>query len=244
MKAVGPLHRAQAPSHYTYGSHSAMFVGFTPGLSSVKQSVLNPKFGKLFKLVGAGFPGKGTESYELTGRNIIEGFKDRGFVTIGTGAVGWFNPTTPTGLHLTDSFEHFFYPGDSHSLARQIDWLSAQIAETDGDVFAFLNVGETHVPYYHVGAAWSEADNPCVPFQTIDRSIECRERQRKCCEFIDAQLALLLEYFQDSTILICSDHGDCWGEDGLWEHGISHSCTLTVPLLVRVRGKPVSRDNE
>jgi len=26
LKAVAPLHRAKAPSHFTYGSHAAMFV--------------------------------------------------------------------------------------------------------------------------------------------------------------------------------------------------------------------------
>ena len=32
--------------------------------------------------------------------------------------------------------------------------------------------------------------------------------------------------------------GDCWEENGLWEHGVSHPSTLTVPLLMRVRGVP------
>ena len=41
--------------------------------------------------------------------------------------------------------------------------------------------------------------------------------------------------FSDATIVLTADHGDCWGEDGLWEHGISHRRTLEVPLLMRVR---------
>ena len=236
MRRVGPVHQAQAPSYYTYGSHSAMFVGFTPGLCNLNQPVLNPKFGKLFKLVGAGFPGRGTEAYELVGRDIIEGFKNRGARTIGSGAVGWFNPTVPTGRHLTEGFDSFFYPQDTFSLGAQLDWLSAELENCDGDVFVFLNIGETHVPYYFSGAPWEIADNPCRPFQTVDRSEDCRLRQRLCCEFVDRTLEPLLNAFMNSTILICSDHGDCWGEDGLWEHGISHPCTLTVPLLIRVRG--------
>ena len=56
---------------------------------------------------------------------------------------------------------------------------------------------------------------------------------------MDEQLASLLERFARGTVFICADHGDCWGEDGLWEHGISHPATLTVPLLMRVRGVPV-----
>jgi len=40
--------------------------------------------------------------------------------------------------------------------------------------------------------------------------------------------------------VLTADHGDCWGEDGLWEHGISHRRTLEVPLLMRVQGQPLS----
>jgi hypothetical protein len=241
MKGVGALHRAQAPSYYTYGSHSAMFVGFTPGLADVALPILNPKFGKLFKLVGGGFSGKGTEAYELSGRNIVEGFKGRGFSTIGTGAVGWFNSSLATGRHLTESFDEFFYPGTTSALDLQLQWLAERVEgrQSGRDAFVFLNVGETHVPYYFKGAPWSEDDNPCVPFQTVDRSRDCRARQRLCCEFVDHAIGPLLDAFAQSTILVCGDHGDCWGEDGLWEHGISHPATLTVPLLVRVRGEPV-----
>ena len=69
-------------------------------------------------------------------------------------------------------------------------------------------------------------------------------RQRLCCEFADGMLRNLIAAFLQSTILICGDHGDCWGEDGLWEHGVSHRCTLTVPLVVRVRGMPVFADTD
>ena len=242
IRSVGPLHKAEAPSYFTYGSHSAMFAGFTPGLARLQQPILNPKFGKLFKLVGAGFPGKGTEAYELDGRTIVEGFTRRGFKTIGTGAVGWFNPDVPTGRHLSEHFERYFYPGNSYSLDRQLEFVANELKTAGGDVFVFLNVGETHVPYYFNGAAWVPDDNPCVPFQTANREAECRQRQQLCCEFADGMLRNLIAAFLESTILICGDHGDCWGEDGLWEHGVSHRCTLTVPLVVRVRGEPVFAD--
>ena len=239
MKAIGPLHRAQAPSYYTFGSHSSMFAGFTPGLAHSSKPILNPKMGKLFKLAGGGFGGHATSTYELSGRNIIEGFKTAGFPTIGSGAVGWFNSTVPTGRPLTESFDRFFYPGNTFSLRRQLVWMSEQLEQHRGDVFAFLNVGETHVPYYHEGAPWKPEDNPCVPFQKDDRSVDCRSRQLSCCEFVDRELGALLASFADSTVMICGDHGDCWGEDGLWEHGISHPATLTVPLLVKVRGQSI-----
>lgn len=242
LKAVGPLHRAYAPSHFTYGSHAAMFMGFTPGIPGAARPYVDPKFGRLFKIVGAGFPGKGPEAYALKGGNIIQGFSALGFDTVGTSPVGWFNPKVPTGQVLTRDFADFHYLGPAYwSIEEQVAWLLRRVeASSFESVFAFLNVGETHVPYYHKGAAWDPRDNPCVPFQTVDRSAECRERQRACVEHVDRVIAPLLERFSACTVVLCADHGDCWGEDGLWEHGISHEMTLAVPLLMRVRGQPVA----
>lgn len=234
LKSIGPCHRAMAPGNFTYGSHAAMFVGFTPGIGQRDEPFLNPKFGKIFKLVGAGFPGKGCEHITLVGRNIVDGFKARGYLTLGSGAVGWFDPATQTGQHLTQDFDRFYYPGNTWSLARQIDWLGRQLAGNSRPVFAFLNAGETHVPYYHEGAPWSRSENPCVPFGAANDAKLCRDRQRRCLEYVDRLLAPALAAFESATILVCGDHGDCWGEDGLWEHGFHHLKVLEVPLLFRL----------
>jgi len=129
MKKIGPLHKAMAPSNFTFGSHSSMFVGFTPGIADINKSFLNPKYGKIFKLVGAGYPGKGTEFLTLHGENIIQGFNNLGYDTIGTGAVGWFDPNTKTGKVLSKDFKHFFYPGNTYSIAKQIDWINSKIQD-------------------------------------------------------------------------------------------------------------------
>jgi len=234
LKAIGPLHRAMAPSYFTYGSHAAMFVGFTPGIAQRAEPFVNPKFGKLFKIVGGGFAGKGTEWVALTGRSIMDGLKLRGYRAIGSGAAGWFDPGSPTGSLLTADFDAFHFPGNTWSLRGQLTWIAEEIATAKQPVFTFLNVGETHVPYFHEGAPWSPDHNPCVPFGTNNDAALCRERQRACLEFVDRELAALLAAFRGETIVVCADHGDCWGEDGLWEHGISHEKTLEVPLLYRV----------
>jgi hypothetical protein len=78
LKAIAPFYKAQSPGYFTYGSHSAMFVGFTPDIAACAQTFFDPKFGKLFKLVGMGYPGKRTEGYALSGHNIIEGFNKLG----------------------------------------------------------------------------------------------------------------------------------------------------------------------
>lgn len=238
MRAVAPLHRAQAPSHFTYGSHAAMFVGFTPGIAA-PVPLLNPKNARVFRLSQGGSRGFGKPAFDLTGADIIDGFRNAGHATMGTAAMGWFNPETSVSRTLTGQFDHFFFAG-RRGVRLQADWIAAQMAEVaDRPIFAFMNIGETHVPYHFEGAPWSFKDNPCVAFQTVDRSAECRQRQIACVEYVDGVLSPLLQAFAGATVLLCADHGDCWGEDGLWEHGISHPKTLEVPLILRHRGQPV-----
>jgi hypothetical protein len=243
LSAVGPLHRAQAPSYFTYGSHAAFWMGFTPGVEGSAEPWLNPKAGKLFRMAFAGHAGQdGEQSFRLEGANIIEGFRRQGYCTIGSGAVDWFNTASETGSVLARPFERFQFAGNTWSLGDQLRWIEEQLAQVQKSKprFVFLNVGETHVPYWHEGADWDRWPSPCVPFGSEHCNAEdSARRQRACLEWIDQQLKPLLERFSAGTVLVCADHGDCWGEDGLWEHGISHPATLTVPLLMRVRGMPV-----
>jgi arylsulfatase A-like enzyme len=95
------------------------------------------------------------------------------------------------------------------------------------------------VPYYFQGAPWDVTDNPCVPFGEKNDANKCKDRQTKCLEFVDEKIGSLLEKFSESSILICGDHGDCWGEDGLWEHGIFHEKVFEVPLVIRLNSKSI-----
>src|SRR5581483_10925801 len=185
-------------------------------------------------MVGPGFAGGGREHFALAGRNIIDGFKRKGYLAVGSGAVDWFDTRTETGRQLTIDFDHFLFAGNSWSLEKQMEFFSTHLSSNHRPVFAFLNVGETHVPYYHAGADWEPSHYVCVPFGKENDAAECRRRQRLCLEFVDRQLATLLGAFAGSTVLVCGDHGDCWGEDGLWEHGIHHPKVYEVPLLFRL----------
>ena len=240
LNRVAPLERAWAPSHFTYGSHAAMFMGFLPSVRA-PVPLLNSKLAKLFRLGHAGWPGRDGEVFRLEGPSVIEGFRRLGYRCLGSGAAGWFNPSTETGQRLCGDFDAFFYPGATWHLDQQLAWLAEQVqlAGEEQPLLLFLNVGETHVPYWHQGALWDQHDNPCVPFQRANRRRDCRQRQRACLEHVDGLLAPLIEALLPATAVITADHGDCWGEDGLWEHGISHRRTLEVPLLMRVRGVPI-----
>lgn len=240
LKSIGKLYRAMAPGNFTYSSHAAMFVGFTPGVASLAEPFVNPKFGKIFRLVNGGSPSKRSDFMILEGTNIIEGLKRRGYLTLGSGAVGWFDPKTETGLNLTRDFDHFYYPRSSFSLNKQLDWIDSHLKDIKQPVFVFLNIGETHVPYYYEGAPWSPDENPCIPFAGTNNALECRRRQVACLEYVDTLLTPLLEYFHNGTTIVCADHGDCWGEDGLWEHGMHHEKVLEVPLLFKLNKEKIN----
>jgi hypothetical protein len=235
LSRLGPPTRAWAPGHFTFASHAAMWVGTTPGVPGLKQPFLDPKWGRLFRLVNEKIRATPRDGFALTGRNIIEGFGNLGYHTVGTGAVDWFDPETPTGHWLCQDFQRFFYPGTAFGLDRQLDWLAEELEACGTPSFCFLNAGETHVPYWHEGAPWGREENPCVPYGASNDRGRCEDRQRACLEFIDSRLAPLLDAFENATVLVTADHGDCWGEDGLWEHGTWHPKTMEVPLWLQVR---------
>jgi len=239
LSEIGPLRRAMAPGHFTFASHAAMWVGTTPGIASTNKPVLNPKAGRLFRLANSRAPAQPGDVFVLQGRSVPDGFRQRGHRVLGSGTMAWFDTETESGRWLVEDFESFRYVRGPGALPEQLAWLYAKLRELDGaPAFVFLNVGETHVPYWHAGASWSPRDNPCVPFGERNDADVCRSRQSACLAWADAALRPLLSAFADATILACADHGDCWGEDGLWEHGIWHEKTMEVPLWVRVRGQP------
>ena len=104
-----------------------------------------------------------------------------------------------------------------------------------------MNIGETHVPYWHEGASWDREYNPCRPFGGDENDAEeCARRQLACVQWVDNQLRGILQQFAHANTLVCADHGDAWGEDGLWEHGIHHPTVMDVPLIFRLQHAPVT----
>ena len=194
ISSVGPLHKAFSPSYFTYGSHSAFWMGFTPGVFGSSDPWLNPKAGKLFRMSYSGHVGSdGDESFLLQGQNIVDGFRRKGYKTIGSGAVEWFNTSTETGSVLTKSFEHFYFPGNTWSLLSQLSWIHSMIIDNPANqpLFVFLNIGETHVPYWYQDASWDPFPSPCIPFgsQYCSKQISAF-RQGACLRWIVGWLIL------------------------------------------------------
>jgi arylsulfatase A-like enzyme len=64
-----------------------------------------------------------------------------------------------------------------------------------------------------------------------------------CAEFLDARTGELLDLFRargrPTTVVVCSDHGECLGEEGLYGHAFYHEKVMEVPLLIfRLNARP------
>ena len=234
ISGVGPIHKVMAPSYFTYASHAAMFVGFTPGDGLSQEAIVNPKCGKLVRLHGGGSPSRANDRFVLRGRSMMEGFNNAGYLTAGTGAVKWFDDSSDVGRLLVQDFQHYMYAGNAWSLRKQLQWLSETVGGARRPVFAFINIGETHVPYYYEGAPWSNADVTCRAFASSNNAVESARRQAACLTWVDQAIAPLVGAFSKANIMICGDHGDAWGEGGVWEHGFHHPKVMEVPMIFRV----------
>ena len=225
---------AEAPANFTFASHQAFFVGMLPNAA---ENI--PYYNRFCKqLVGLAEVGElqvAKDSFKrvVSSWNMIQGFREQGFRTIGAGAMNWFRLES-----LTTGFERFRYTGTDADL--QIDYLLSEIPP-DRSFFGFINFGETHAPYTFKGKTSTcpvdvrarRMSWPPRERGQIGRASEAFLHQMACAEFLDRCLQRLFESLPGDTIVVLTaDHGECFGEDGYWGHGVNHSKVFEVPLAI------------
>ena len=244
LKGLGTWKKAYTHGTYTLPAHMSFFAGKLPHSLDCEEyydtaaarfdrgnrrTYRNSK--QLWRLSNpeALAPSK----YTLEGKNIIEGFRKQGYFTIGTGAVNWFNPDLPAGKILTEPFEKFrFFSGPdykSHTSSEdQIEWLLDSVLKVTKPYFLFVNFGETHHRFVYKDCPWYDEQNP------YGNRSECKSRQRHCIEYLSKQVEKLLSPLKNYDLVLCSDHGEAMGENGLWGHGFYHKKVIEVPLLIKI----------
>ncbi|MHB8656607.1 MAG: sulfatase-like hydrolase/transferase [Solirubrobacteraceae bacterium] len=145
---------------------------------------------------------------------------------------------------------------DSYELMPSHNDMAAMLEQVHFDPqrpsFWLLNVGETHYPYAHPGAPAPELphisgvhgvfkrldelrDGGGEPaeFFTPQTLKELHERQIAALEYLDGVLGALIERLAPNTwLVVTSDHGELFGEDGFFGHGpVAHEKVLEVPFL-------------
>ncbi len=134
--------------------------------------------------------------------------------------VGWFNNKLPAsnfwGKEYFDQFywEESFHESNPKSFENQLKLVDV-IFSPDREkqpYFFFLNIATTHTPYMYKG---NTPEGQRLALTETD----------KLFPKLIAALPRPCHYF------IMADHGECFGEDGLWGHGFFHPKVMEVPFV-------------
>jgi hypothetical protein len=214
----GGWEERHTPGSFTFAAHAAFFAGFLP------TPIAPGKHPRLFALKFYGSETTTEETAVFDAPDIVAGFRGCGYHTLCIGGVGFFNKLTPLGRVLPGLFEESHWARelgvtDPCSTEKQVDLALARVArQADSQrVFCFLNVSALHQPnrFYLSGAA--------------DDTIETHAA---ALEYADAHLGRLFAGLRARgswLVLVCSDHGTAYGEDGYIGHRVAHPVVWTVP---------------
>jgi hypothetical protein len=145
---------------------------------------------------------------------------------------------------------------ESYELMPSHNDMAAMVEEVHFDEarpsFWLLNVGETHYPYAKPGDDTSDLPHisgvhgvfkhldqiraeggPAGEFFDQRRLRELHERQIAVLEYLDGVLERLLARLPgDTWLVVTSDHGELFGEEGYFGHGpVAHEKVLEVPFV-------------
>jgi membrane-anchored protein YejM (alkaline phosphatase superfamily) len=243
LDRFGPARRAWAMGTFTLPAHSALFYGFLPH-AFVPEPLYNRYRQQLFRISHRHLDVAPRVSFPIGQGNIVSGLRRRGYFTVGVAAMDWFRDAP----ELREGFREFHVTGTG--ARRQNDLVARALSRQrrDRPCFAFVNYGETHSPFRHEGMAAPPGDVdrryslPRLWNQTGLRTEqwtfdeEAYRRQVDCAAYLDARTGELVELFRRrgrrTVVVVCADHGECFGEDGLYGHAFYHERVMEVPLLV------------
>ncbi|WP_433833670.1 STM4013/SEN3800 family hydrolase [Actinoplanes sp. CA-015351] len=215
----GVWQRRHTPASFTYAAHHAFFAGFLP------TPVTPGPHERLFAARFGGSESSGPDTFVFDAADLPAGLAAAGYHTVCLGGVGFFNPAAPLGRVLPGMFaESHWYPSFGvtavDGLGAQIGVLGTLLESVDlgRPLFTFLNVAALHQPNKHY-----------LPGATADTV----ETHAAALEYVDGQLdrlfALVAGRGRPVQVIICSDHGTLYGEDGHVGHRVAHETVWTVP---------------
>lgn len=215
--------RRHSPGTFTYAAHAAFFAGFLP-------TPARP--GPHRRLLALGFEGSetiGPGTCVLDGATIVEGLAARGYHTLCVGGTGFFNLGSPLGRVLPAAFAEAHWHRalgvtDPRSFENQIAVVEDSLARVPPArrAFTFVNVSALHQPnhFYLPGG-----DPPDIPADTL-------ASHAAALGYVDAHLPRLIRALRRGApvlVILCSDHGTLYGEDGYTGHRVAHPVVTTVP---------------
>nr|WP_281423053.1 STM4013/SEN3800 family hydrolase [Sphingomonas colocasiae] len=224
----GAWEKRHSPSSFTYAAHQAFFAGFLPTpVTPVRQDPAAHE--RLFAARFAGSETTSARTLAFDAPDIVTGFAMNGYHTICIGGTGFFNKQTPLGSVLPGLFSESWWDeslgvADPASPANQADRAIASMAARPAGerLFTFVNVAACHQPncIYLPGATHDTPASQAAALAAFDRELP------RLLATAQARAPVLL--------VICSDHGEAYGEDGYHGHRLGHAVVWDVPYAQAV----------
>ena len=231
--------RRHSPASFTYAAHHAFFAGFLP-------TPARP--GKHPRLFAAAFEGSETtteDTWVFAEATIPEALAARGYRTICAGGVGFFNQRTELGRVLPSLFEtsrwcREFSVVDYESTRHQFEWVASELADEDRRAFVFVNVSAIHQPNcgYVPGKEADDLQSHAAALEYVDSQVPAlfealRVRSPRSAGEPPAPQKHAIEppalQSRDAFVIVTSDHGTAYGEDGYFGHRCAHPVVWEVP---------------
>ena len=214
----GQWERRHTPGSFTYAAHHAFFAGFLP-------TPVEP--GRHPRLFAAQFPGSVTtteSTFVFDTPDIVSGLAQIGYHTICIGGVGFFNKQSALGNALPSLFAESHWSPEMgvtspRSAEEQITLAVERLASQPPSrrVFLFINISAMHQPNYFFlpGAEQDSVESQAAALAYVDRQLP--------------NVFSALRRRAPTLVVMCADHGTCYGEDGYYGHRLAHPQVWDVP---------------
>ena len=151
--------------------------------------------------------------------------------------------------------EHFAGGEGADSKTPEVVDRTIDFMDDNEEFFAFINLMDAHLPYYPPGEYAREFAPGADPAEVCQNSKEYNSGARDIGEaewrdirglydaeirHIDSELGRLFDWmrehdrWEDTTVIVCADHGELHGEHGLYGHEFCiYDPLVNVPLMVK-----------
>jgi arylsulfatase A-like enzyme len=233
--------QAIAPGTWTPPSHASLFTGLMPSEHRV---------GHLREGIGGGIRALDPGVPILAEAMAASGYRTAAYVA----NYGFLDPVFGLARGFEDYKRENLRPADR--LATRVSgWIAR---DRPGPFFLFLNVMDAHGPH-KAPPGYDRMFGPAdgLPAARAPAGPDPVEAARRIAQYdgeirwIDDQLARIFDALRrvgrwdETMIVVTSDHGELFGEDGRWGHGGDPIRPLVrVPLIVKYpHGTPRGRDD-
>ncbi len=199
-----------SPASFTYAAHHAFLAGFLP-------TPLGPgPHGRLFAAEFAGSSSTTAETFTFEQATLPEALAARGYHTVCIGGTGFFNQQNALSRVIPSLFaESHWRPElgvtDPQSPRHQV--AQALACRDERPNFTLLNISAIHQPNrFYTNAEQDDLESHTAALVAVDQAFQ-----------------ELFEVRKPTFVILCSDHGTAYGEDGYHGHRLGHPVVWTVP---------------